>query len=130
MTPNRAYAARCLCRLMSPQLREEVVLAQDVPQYGLLLGDMGTVVHVYPGGGLEYVITPSIDRAFDGVLGHTAAALRRNEYRNVRPRQLGERRCCRAATRLKQEAHSFGVRPRRAPHTEWITTRASSPSRL
>lgn len=38
---------------MSPQLHEEVVLAQEVPQYGLRSGDIGTVVHVYPGGGLE-----------------------------------------------------------------------------
>lgn len=38
---------------MSPQLHEEVVLAQDVPQYGLRTGDIGTVVHIYPSGGLE-----------------------------------------------------------------------------
>jgi hypothetical protein len=32
---------------------EEVVLARDVPEEGLRKGDIGTVVHVYPGGGLE-----------------------------------------------------------------------------
>lgn len=38
---------------MSIQLHEEVILARDVPQHGLGLGDVGTVVHVYPKGGLE-----------------------------------------------------------------------------
>ncbi len=38
---------------MAPQLHEEVVLASDVSQYGLRAGDIGTVVHVYPKGGLE-----------------------------------------------------------------------------
>jgi hypothetical protein len=32
---------------------EEVVLARDVPEEGLRKGDIGTVVHVYPRGGLE-----------------------------------------------------------------------------
>src|SRR5690606_30511695 len=43
----------CVSRLMSIQLHEEVILARDVPQHGLRLGDVGTVVHVYPKGGLE-----------------------------------------------------------------------------
>jgi hypothetical protein len=38
---------------MAPQLFQEVVLAIDVPEHGLRCGDMGTVVHVYPSGGLE-----------------------------------------------------------------------------
>lgn len=38
---------------MSEQLYQEVVLATDVPQHGLRRGDMGTIVHIYPGGGLE-----------------------------------------------------------------------------
>jgi Domain of unknown function (DUF4926) len=38
---------------MSEQLHQEVVLTADVPEHGLLRGDMGTVVHVYPTGGFE-----------------------------------------------------------------------------
>lgn len=38
---------------MTTQLHEEVVLACDVPQHGLRKGDIGTVVHLYPKGGLE-----------------------------------------------------------------------------
>lgn len=38
---------------MTTQLHEEVVLACDVPQHGLCKGDIGTVVHLYPKGGLE-----------------------------------------------------------------------------
>jgi Domain of unknown function (DUF4926) len=38
---------------MSIQLHEEVVLASDVSQHGLRAGDIGTVVHIYPNGGLE-----------------------------------------------------------------------------
>ncbi len=32
---------------------ECVVLAEDIPDHGLRAGDLGTVVEVYPGGGLE-----------------------------------------------------------------------------
>lgn len=32
---------------------ECVVLAHDIPKHGLRAGDLGTVVEVYPGGGLE-----------------------------------------------------------------------------
>ncbi len=35
------------------QLLEEVVLTRDVPEDGLRKGDIGTVVHLYPTGGLE-----------------------------------------------------------------------------
>ena len=35
------------------QLLEEVVLTRDVPENGLRRGDLGTVVHLYPTGGLE-----------------------------------------------------------------------------
>jgi hypothetical protein len=35
------------------QLLEEVVLTRDVPEDGLRQGDIGTVVHLYPTGGLE-----------------------------------------------------------------------------
>jgi len=35
------------------QLLEEVVLTRDVPENGLRKGDIGTVVHLYPTGGLE-----------------------------------------------------------------------------
>jgi hypothetical protein len=38
---------------MTAALHEEVVLTRDVPQEGLRTGDIGTVVHVYPKGGLE-----------------------------------------------------------------------------
>jgi hypothetical protein len=38
---------------MAQQLFQEVVLTTDVPEHGLRSGDMGTVVHVYPNGGLE-----------------------------------------------------------------------------
>jgi hypothetical protein len=38
---------------MTTQLHQEIVLARDVPQHGLRTGDIGTVVHVYPKGGLE-----------------------------------------------------------------------------
>ena len=32
---------------------ESVVLTHDVPEHGLRLGDLGTVVQVYSGGGVE-----------------------------------------------------------------------------
>lgn len=32
---------------------EIVVLAHDIPEHGLRTGDVGTVVEIYPGGGLE-----------------------------------------------------------------------------
>ena len=32
---------------------ECIVLARNIPAYGLRVGDLGTVVEVYPGGGLE-----------------------------------------------------------------------------
>lgn len=32
---------------------EIVVLAHDIPEHGLRAGDLGTVVEIYPGGGLE-----------------------------------------------------------------------------
>jgi hypothetical protein len=32
---------------------EIVVLAQDIPEHGLRTGDVGTVVEIYQGGGLE-----------------------------------------------------------------------------
>jgi hypothetical protein len=35
------------------QLLEEVVLTRDVAEDGLRKGDIGTVVHLYPTGGLE-----------------------------------------------------------------------------
>ena len=38
---------------MAAGLHEEVVLLRDVPEQALRSGDIGTVVHVYPKGGLE-----------------------------------------------------------------------------
>jgi hypothetical protein len=38
---------------MATQPYEEVILVRDVPEHGLQTGDIGTVVHVYPKGGLE-----------------------------------------------------------------------------
>jgi hypothetical protein len=38
---------------MAPELHQEVILARDLPQDGLRSGDIGTVVHIYPKGGLE-----------------------------------------------------------------------------
>lgn len=38
---------------MAPELHQEVILARDVAQHGLRSGDLGTVVHIYPTGGLE-----------------------------------------------------------------------------
>jgi len=38
---------------MATELHQEVILARDVPQHGLRSGDLGTVVHIYPTGGLE-----------------------------------------------------------------------------
>jgi hypothetical protein len=35
------------------QLLDEVVLTRDVPADGLRRGDLGTVVHLYPAGGVE-----------------------------------------------------------------------------
>jgi hypothetical protein len=32
---------------------EVVVLAHNIPEYGLRVGDLGTVVEVYPAGGVE-----------------------------------------------------------------------------
>lgn len=38
---------------MTAELHQEVILARDVPEHGLRNGDLGTVVHLYPAGGLE-----------------------------------------------------------------------------
>jgi hypothetical protein len=38
---------------MSAQLHQEVVLTSDVPDQLLRAGDIGTVVHAYPNGGVE-----------------------------------------------------------------------------
>jgi hypothetical protein len=38
---------------MASELHQEVILARDVAQHGLRSGDLGTVVHIYPTGGLE-----------------------------------------------------------------------------
>jgi hypothetical protein len=38
---------------MATQPYEEVILVRDVPEHGLRTGDIGTVVHVYPKGGIE-----------------------------------------------------------------------------
>lgn len=38
---------------MAAELHQEVILARDVPQHGLRSGDLGTVVYIYPTGGLE-----------------------------------------------------------------------------
>ena len=38
---------------MATELHQEVILARDGPQHGLRSGDLGTVVHIYPTGGLE-----------------------------------------------------------------------------
>lgn len=38
---------------MNYELLESVVLAHDLPQYGLKKGDLGAVVEVYPPDGLE-----------------------------------------------------------------------------
>ena len=38
---------------MKFEMLECVVLAHDVPEHGLRAGDLGTVVQIYPGGGLE-----------------------------------------------------------------------------
>lgn len=32
---------------------EVMVLAHDIPEHGLRTGDLGTVVEIYPGGGME-----------------------------------------------------------------------------
>ncbi len=39
--------------MISPQLHEEIVVLRDIPDEELRAGDIGTVVHVYPNGGLE-----------------------------------------------------------------------------
>ncbi|MFO0690193.1 MAG: DUF4926 domain-containing protein [Myxococcota bacterium] len=38
---------------MSFKTLEMIVLEHDLPEYALLRGDLGTVVHVYEKGGLE-----------------------------------------------------------------------------
>ena len=38
---------------MKLDVLECVVLTRDVPEHGLRVGDLGTVVQVYPGGGVE-----------------------------------------------------------------------------
>lgn len=40
---------------MSPKLKklETVVLTRDIAEHGLRVGDLGTVVEIYPAGGLE-----------------------------------------------------------------------------
>lgn len=42
-----------ISRLMTAELHQAIVLARDVPQHALRAGDIGTVVHIYPKGGLE-----------------------------------------------------------------------------
>ncbi|MFQ5874050.1 MAG: DUF4926 domain-containing protein [Dehalococcoidia bacterium] len=54
---------------------ECVVLTHDVPEYGLRAGDLGTVVQVYPEGGVEVEFVKGS--------GHTQALLTLTE-RDVR----------------------------------------------
>jgi hypothetical protein len=38
---------------MPIELHKEIVLCRDIAEHGLQVGDLGTVVHIYPAGGLE-----------------------------------------------------------------------------
>ena len=42
---------------------ETVVLDRDLPDYGLRKGDLGAVVHVYAGGGLEVEFVTAAGRS-------------------------------------------------------------------
>ena len=44
-------------------LLDVVTLTTDLPKYGLLLGDVGTVVEVHPKGGYEVEFVAQIGRA-------------------------------------------------------------------
>ena len=40
----------------TPKELDEVVLLQDFPDYGVRKGDVGTIVHLHPGGAAEVEI--------------------------------------------------------------------------
>ena len=47
---------------MAFTLLETVVLARDLPEHGLLAGDLGAIVEIYPGGNIEVeFVRPSGD---------------------------------------------------------------------
>jgi hypothetical protein len=53
MLEMTTHDSSLLFRTDAMQPHQEVVLTSDVSKYGLRRGDMGTIVHVYPAGGLE-----------------------------------------------------------------------------
>ena len=60
---------------------DSVVLARDLPDQGLRAGDLGTVVHVYPRGGVEV--------EFMTASGDTVAVVTLTTE-DVRPPHVGE----------------------------------------
>ncbi|MDI3340931.1 MAG: DUF4926 domain-containing protein [Sphaerobacter sp.] len=62
---------------------DQVVLMRDLPEFGLAAGDLGTVVHVYPGGRAYEV-------EFAALGGETVAVvtLPADAVRSISPREI------------------------------------------
>jgi hypothetical protein len=63
--------------------RDSVVLTRDLPSSGLIAGDVGVVVHVYPGGGAYEVEFLRYDGTTMGVETLTADSVRPAGTRDV-----------------------------------------------
>ena len=65
---------------------DSVVLARDLPQYGLKKGDVGTIIHVHPAKGYEV--------EFMTLRGETIAvtSLSKDEVRPISPREIAHAR--------------------------------------
>ena len=66
---------------------ETVVLERDLPEYGLRRGDLGAVVHVYDGGGLEveFVTAAGQSGAVVSVRNADVRAVADSDLVSVRP---------------------------------------------
>lgn len=63
--------------------REIVVLTHSLPEYGLVEGDVGTVVHVYPEGKAA-----EVEFVEGGGATVAVVTLEREEIRTMQPREI------------------------------------------
>jgi len=70
---------------------EEIVLAEDLPQYGLKRGDIGTVVYIHQGGKgfeVEFVALDGETLAVATVDANQVRQIRKNEIAQARNVEL------------------------------------------
>ena len=70
---------------------EEIVLAEDLPRYGLKRGDIGTVIDIHQGGkgySLEFVALDGETLAIATVNANQVRQIRKNEIAQARNIEL------------------------------------------